>query len=82
MLPLRLCLPPPLTLPSCSGFPRSAAEDQAGAAQPVLRAELQLQPGAALQAPLWREVSVQRQVGHKSTPATSTVAGTSLRVCC
>lgn len=45
-----------------SGFPRTAAEDQEGAAQPMLRAELQLQSGAALQAPVWREVSVQHQV--------------------
>lgn len=45
-----------------SGVPRPAAEDQEGAAQPVLGAELQLQPGAALQAPVWREVPLQRQV--------------------
>lgn len=49
-----------------SGFPRTAAEDQEGAAQPVFRAELQLQSGTALQAPVWREVSVQRQVGTKT----------------
>lgn len=46
-----------------SGVPRTAAEDQEGAAQPVFRAELQLQPGAALQTPVWREVPVQHQVG-------------------
>lgn len=34
---------PSISLPSrCSGFPRTAAEDQEGAAQPVFRAELQL----------------------------------------
>lgn len=49
-----------------SGVPRTAAEDQEGAAQPVFRAELHLQPGAALQAPVWREVSVQRQVKQHS----------------
>lgn len=46
-----------------SGVPRTAAEDQAGAAQPLLRAELRLQSGAALQAPVWREGPLQHQVG-------------------
>lgn len=53
----------PLTHTCRSGIPRTAAEDQEGAPQPLLRAGLHLWPGAALQTPLWGEVPVQHQVG-------------------
>lgn len=56
-----------------SGFPRTAAEDQEGAAQPVFRAKLQLQSGAPVQAPVWREMLVQRQVSARHAPRCSLI---------